>query len=133
MRKSALEPPKLCSLPTTYPAFREIALSAHYQLSVWRNAMHQSPPSPTATDHGWPGVEGHAKITSTIVPLGISLYPMKLLKIIKCGCDSNMTYSSNRCGCKAHGIKCTMFCMCRGRRWLKQQDFILWRPQQSCS
>ena len=114
MSKGTLETPKLCSLPTTSPAFRENALVAHYQLAVWRDVLHQSPPSLSTTDHGWSGVEDHANITPTIVPLGTPLAPMELLKIIKCGCDSNMTCSSNRCGCKAHGIKYTMFCMCRG-------------------
>ena len=114
MRKTALEPPKLCSLPPTTPAFRENALRAHYQLAVWRDALHQSPPSLTATDHGWSRVEGHANITPTIVPLGTPLAPMELLKVIKCGCDSNKPCSTNRCGCKAHVMKCTFFCVCRG-------------------
>ena len=98
MRKIALEPPYLCSLLTTSPAFCENAMRDHYQLAVWRDALCQSPPSLTATDHGWSGVEGHANITPTIVPLGTPLAPMEMLKIIKCGCNSNMPCSSNRCG-----------------------------------
>ena len=114
LRKTALEPPKLCWLLTTSPAFRKYALRAPYQLAVWRDALHQSPPSLIAADHGWSGVEGHANITPTIVPIGTPLTPMELLKIIKCGCDSNMPCSSSRCGCKSHDIMCTMFCMYRG-------------------
>ena len=68
MWKSVLEPPKPWSLPTASSAFREHALWAHYQLAVWRDTLHQSPPSLTATDHGWSEVEGHANITPTIVP-----------------------------------------------------------------
>ena len=81
--ESVLEPHKLCSLLTTSPVFRENALRVHYQLAVWRDVLHQSPPSLTATDHGWSGVEDHANITPTIVPLGTPLAPMELKMKLK--------------------------------------------------
>jgi hypothetical protein len=114
MRKSALEPPKLCSLPPTSAAFRENALRAHYQVAVWRNALQTHPPLLDPTHHGWSHIEGSTRITPTIVPLDTPLAPEDLLKVIKCGCDSNTPCSTKRCGCKSQGIECTLFCVCKG-------------------
>ncbi|MES9879342.1 MAG: hypothetical protein ABW185_00480 [Sedimenticola sp.] len=114
MRRSALEPPKLCSLPPTSEAFRQNALRAHYQLAAWRNGLQPNPPSLDPTDHGWSRVEGTTKLIPTIVPLNNALAPAELLKVIKCGCESSSPCSTKRCGCRSQKLTCTLFCVCRG-------------------
>ncbi|MES9881940.1 MAG: hypothetical protein ABW185_13765 [Sedimenticola sp.] len=114
MRKSSLEPPKLCSLPPTSAAFHQNALRAHYQVAVWRNALEPNPPSLDPTDHGWSRQEGTTKLVPTIVPCDNPLAPVELLKVIKCGCESSSPCSTNRCGCKSQHLACTLFCVCKG-------------------
>lgn len=114
MRRSTLEPPKLCSLPPTSAAFCQNALRAHYQLVVWRNALEPNPPSLDPTDHGWSHLEGSTKLMPTIIPHNTPLAPKELLKVIKCGCDTSTPCATKRCGCKSQGLSCTLFCVCKG-------------------
>ena len=50
----------------------------------------------------------------TIVPVDTPMAQEELLKVIKCGCDSAIPCSTNRCGCKSQGLTCILFCMCKG-------------------
>ena len=68
MRKNILEPPKLCSLPPTSASFYQIALRAHYQLALWRNALDPHPPALAPTDPGWSSIGGSTVLLPTIIP-----------------------------------------------------------------
>ena len=39
--------------------------------------------------------------------------PDCILKLIRCGCDSEMSCRSRNCGCTGCQILCTLFCACR--------------------
>ena len=75
MRRSTLEPPKLCALPPTSEAFRENVLRGHYQLAIWLNALEINAPALNPLEHGWSRVEGTTKLTPTIVPPDTPLAP----------------------------------------------------------
>lgn len=114
MKRNALQPPKLCSLPPTDAAFRENALRGHLAVATWRDCLKRDPPSLAPTEHGWYHPDGSTMLFPTIVPQNTPLAPADLLKLIKCGCSSDKSCSSKRCSCKANGLGCTIFCHCKG-------------------
>lgn len=114
MRRNALEPPKLCSLPPTDAAFRENALRGHLAVAVMRDCLKPDPPALAPVDHGWHHCEGSTILFPTIVPPDTPLAPGDLLKLIKCACSSDQSCATKRCSCKSNGLNCTIFCSCRG-------------------
>lgn len=115
MRRNALDPPKLCSLPPTEIAFRENALRAHLAVVTWRDCLNTDAPVLDPTEHGWYHPEGSTMLLPTVVPPGTPLAPDDLLKVIKCGCCSDKPCATKRCSCKSSGLSCTSFCHCRGQ------------------
>ena len=63
MRRNALEPSKLCSLPPTETAFRENALSSHLAVAIWRDCLKTDPPTLDPTEHGWYHPEGSTALS----------------------------------------------------------------------
>lgn len=114
MKRNALEPPKLCSLPPTEAAFRENALRGHLAVVVWRESLKADPPALSPTDHGWHhSTEGSTILFPTVVPPDTPLAPADLLKLVKCNCSSERSCATRRCGCRANDLGCTIFCNCR--------------------
>ena len=65
----------------------------------------------------WPGPYGTWVVPfllPKIVSLGTPLAPADLLRVFKCGCSSNRPCAMKRSSCKANGLRCTIFCHCRG-------------------
>lgn len=114
MKRKVLEPPKLCSLPPTETAFRENALRAHLAVCVMLSCLENDPPSLDPTKHGWYRPEGSTVLHPVVVPPHTPLAPSDLLKFIRCGCASDKPCASRRCTCKSNGLRCTLFCSCRG-------------------
>ena len=114
MRRNTLEPPKLCSLPPTEAAFRENALRGHLAVAIQRDCLKTDAPDLASTEHGWYRTEGKPFLLPKIVSLGTPLAPADLLKVFKCGCSSNRPCAMKRSSCKANGLRCTIFCHCRG-------------------
>ena len=121
MKRNSIESPKLCSLPPTEAAFSENVLRAHIAVAIWRDCLTRDPPTLNPTEHGWYHPEGSAMLLPTIVPQGTPLAPADLLKLIKCGCCSNNPCSSKRCSCRANGLRCTLFCHCKGEEDCKNK------------
>ena len=48
------------------------------------------------------------------LPPGIKCVPDYLMKLLKCGCQTDEACKSNRCGCSSKSMPCTMFCACEG-------------------
>ena len=113
MRRNALEPPKLCSLPPTELAFRENALRGHLAASIMLDCLKAEAPSLSPTDHGWYQPEGSSMLQPAILPPNAPLAPPELLKVIKCGCSAERSCATKRCSCMGHGLGCTIFCHCR--------------------
>lgn len=114
MRRNALDPPKLCSLPPTETAFRENVLRAHLAATVWHDCLKSDAPVLDPTKHGWYRPEGNTFLLPTVVPPNTLLAPTDLLKLIKCGCSSDKPCATKRCNCKANKLVCTIFCHCHG-------------------
>ena len=114
MKRKSIEPPKLCSLPPTEAAFQQNALRAHMAVAIWLDCIKIDPPALHPTDHGWFHPEGSAMLFPTIVPQDTPLAPADLLKLIKCGCNSETPCSTKRCSCKGNGLRCTLFWNCKG-------------------
>lgn len=114
MKRNTLEPPKLCSLPPTDAAFKANVLRAHLAVAIWRDCLKRDPLNLAPTDHGWYHPDGSTMLFPIIVPQDTPLAPTDLLKLIKCGCSSENSCTSKRCSCKANGLRCTIFCHCRG-------------------
>ena len=53
MKRNSLVPPKLCALPPTEAAFQQNVLRAHLAAATMFNCHNLSPPTLSATDHGW--------------------------------------------------------------------------------
>lgn len=105
--------PKLATLPPTNEAFGENVARAHLQVVIWRHALDPEPPSLQPTSYGWEK-EGPNSLMPTTVPEGTILAPTKLLKMIKCSCESDMPCKTQRCGCNSSNLACTVFCSCQG-------------------
>ena len=116
MKRNSMEPPKLCSLPSTEAAFRGNALRAHMAVAIWRDCLRRDPPVLHPTDHGWYHPEGSTMLFPMSVPQSTPLAPADLLKLIKCSCFIDNPCSSKRCSCKANGLGCTLFCHFKGEQ-----------------
>ena len=106
--------PKLCSLPPTELAFVENIKRAHLQACVWRNLKDEAPPNIDPEEYGWKRDETNKILVPITVPQNTTLAPAAILRLVKCGCDSDARCSSNRCGCNNAKLACTVFCTCHG-------------------
>ena len=114
MRRNALQPPKLCSLPPTEATFRENVLRVHMTMSIWRDCLRSDSPVLNPTKHGWYRPEGKTIIlVPVMIPSDTSLAHTELLKLLKCSCSSSKPCSTKRCSCRTDRLVCTIFCHCR--------------------
>ncbi|KAG0723714.1 hypothetical protein GWK47_042085 [Chionoecetes opilio] len=104
--------PKLCSLPPTSETFEENVKRAHHQASIWRAVKDADPPELDVEKYGWKKDETNRSLVPTTVPDTVSLAPDAVLRLIRCGCESDTPCRSSRCGCRSADLSCTMFCAC---------------------
>ncbi|KAG0723713.1 hypothetical protein GWK47_042084 [Chionoecetes opilio] len=104
--------PKLCSLPPTSETFEENVKRAHHQASIWRAVKDADPPELDVEKYGWKKDETNRSLVPTTVPDTVSLAPDAVLRLIRCGCESDTPCRSSRCGCRSADLSCTMFCVC---------------------
>ena len=134
MRRRVLEPPRLCSLPPTSAAFQQNLLRAHYQTSIWLNALNSDPPKFDPLTHGWSLKQGSRPMhMPTHLPDGTIMAPAHLIKVIKCSCGSTSICSTKRCSCKSTGLKCTLFCLCQGNDTCHNKQFVSYKSKRSTS
>lgn len=93
---------QLEKLPPTVGAATQHSYRSYCQLQKWLGNEI------TASKWGWKEVI--IDNSKMLVPrfTDISLIPEDLLKKISCHCTTNC--STNRCGCRKHGLKCTVLC-----------------------
>ena len=106
--------PKLESLPPTDAAYQENLKRAHLQAAIWRNALNEIPPQLTAEDFGWAKDDVSPKLIPTFIPVGFVLVPGILLKVMRCGCESEQPCINTHCSCNKQSMSCTEFCECEG-------------------
>ena len=96
------------SLPPTSDALHHHIQRAHYQATVWRQAVYANPTLPSPQTVAW------VKDNDKLLPKLMSLTPIpdSFTEIITCGCTKGCT--SGRCSCRSAALKCTAACKCRG-------------------
>ena len=104
--------PKLCSLPPTTEVFVQNAKRAHFQVAQWYAALSSDPPSLDPRNFGWEPNDVNKALSPTIGAEGVSMAPDYVLKLIRCGCESQSPCKSGNCGCTGRQIACTIFCAC---------------------
>ncbi len=120
--------PDLKSLPPTVDAYEVHVRRAHFQASIWRNALQSDPPELDPTQYGWYRDATTKMLQPVMLPEDVSPAPISVLKLIKCGCSSGRPCSTARCSCASAKLSCSMFCTCRGREDChNEQTKLYWR------
>ena len=112
--KNTTSAPKLCSLPPTTEAFVQNVLRCHYQVAQWYGALESNPPPLNPVEFGWDADHTNKSLFPCTVTEGVSLVPETVLKLIRCGCESERACKGNNCGCTGRQVTCTIFCACAG-------------------
>jgi len=110
--KGQVSTPRLCSLPPTTEACVENVKRTHHQASIWRSAKKEDPPELDVEKYGWKKDDVNRSLVSTTTPEAVNLAPDSVLKLIRCGCQSDTPCNSSRCGCRSANLSCTVFCAC---------------------
>ena len=104
--------PKLCSLPPTTEAFHENILRAHLQVATWRAALSGEPPAMDPVHFGWEIDHVNKCLIPRNISQGTAYAPENVLKLVRCGCDSEKACRGGKCGCMSRQLPCTIFCSC---------------------
>ena len=91
--------PKLCSLAPTTEAFMQNTKRAHFQVAQWYAALDSDPPPLDPRDYGLEADYINKSLSATTVAEGVCLKPDYVLKLIRCGCDSESSSKRGNCGC----------------------------------
>ena len=95
---------KLETLPPTSSAMRYHSMRTYYQVQEWMGNQDISP-----ENWGW-FIDNGAMVPKQS---DMEAAPRPLLDVIHCNCKSDC--STNRCGCRKHGLECSVGCgECRG-------------------
>ncbi|KAL8566826.1 hypothetical protein ACOMHN_052224 [Nucella lapillus] len=105
--------PKLCSLPPTTEAFVENMKRAHFQVAQWYAALESDPPL-GPLDYGWEADDVNRSLSAIPVPAGVSPAPEYVLRLIRCGCESDTACKTGNCRCMGRQLPCTIFCAYTG-------------------
>ncbi len=103
--------PPLKAFPPTDDALDCHILRSHLQCILWKAADLNEPPTIDFTKYGW--FIGSKGILQPETGITVTCAP-ELMKVIACGCSSDMPCSRASCSCKAAGISCTSYCKCTG-------------------
>ena len=106
--------PKLVSLPPTDATYQENLKQAHLQTAIWRNGLKESPAQVTAENFGWAKDAVSPNLIPTFIPEGFVLVPDILLKVMRCGCESEQPCKNTHCSCNKQSMSYTEFCDCEG-------------------
>jgi len=94
---------KLASLLPTTEGFLQNA----------KRALKSDPLSLNPPDYCWEADDNNKNLYPTTLAEGVCMAPDCVLKLIRCGCDSEMPCRSGNCGCTGCQIQRTIFCACR--------------------
>ena len=103
--------PKL-KLPPTNKSFVEHVRRAHHQTATWKGSLSPDPPQMDPVQYGWSRGEDNSPLSPIMLPANVSPVPVDVLQMIKCGCSSERSCSTGRCGCVVANMSCSMLCCC---------------------
>ena len=110
-RTSAI-PPKLCSLPPTSEAFKENVKRAHHKAILWRSLEDSNLPELDVEIYGWVKNSELKTLQPVLLPINVELAPETVMRMIRCGCKSEIPCRTLSCSCKGDCLTCTIFCAC---------------------
>ena len=90
--------PNLKSLPPTNESFVEDLRRAHQQTAIWKGSLSPDPPQMDPVQYGWSRGEDNSTLSPIMLPANVSPVPVDVLQMIKCGCSSERSCSTGRCG-----------------------------------
>ena len=93
----SFDAPKLCSLPPTAEAFMQNVKRAHFQVTYWYAAMEPEPPPLNPQDFGWEADDINKSLSHTTVTKFVCVVPDYVLKLMRCGCDSELACKTGKC------------------------------------
>ena len=75
--------------------------------------MAQSdPPDLDPNHYGWHKDEDGTTLSPATLPPGVSVVPINILQMVKCGCSTSQPCYTGRCGCVGAHMSCSMFFNC---------------------
>ena len=78
-------------------------------------ALEEDPPLLNHEEFGWAADHDNETLIPRTVADGVEVTPEAVLKLIKCGCNSEQSCKGGQCGCTRRQMPCTVFCACGGR------------------
>ena len=91
--------PKLKYLPPTIESFGEHVRRAHHQTAIWKGSLSPDPPQMDPVQYNWSRGGDNSTMSPIMLPANVSPVPVDVVQMIKCGCSSERTCSTGRCGC----------------------------------
>ena len=97
-------------LPPTKGSLHEHIRRAHYQCSIWKQALEADMQKgrPTPTELGWSISESSGGYIPTLSRVAIA--SDSILQLVWCRCVKNQC--SGRCSCRENSMSCTELCAC---------------------
>ena len=105
----SLSAPKLCSLPPTSEAFKENLLRAHLQVVQWQAALTGESPAMDPMGFGWEADQQNKSLIPRNMSSGTPYAPEHVLKIVRCGCQSERSCRGGNCGCMGRRYHARLF------------------------
>lgn len=119
--------PTLKSLPPTSAPFEENVKRAHLQVCIWKQAMDLDPPRLDLTLHGWQKDKASKSLSPGSTQPRTKAGPLEVLELIRCGCATDESCKTGKCGSMTVQLSCTVFCACNNAehcnsRWTRRDD-----------
>ena len=96
-------------LTTTYKAFRQIMMRAHFIALQWKSSHLPSPELPDPNEYGWiwdENKEIFEPVMTTNPPA-----PDSIMELTSCGCKTGC--QTDRCRCRKNELLYTEICRCK--------------------
>lgn len=103
--KSNQSPDKL---PPTKGSLHEHIRRAHYQCTIWKQALEADMRKGSPTEFGWSISETSGGYIPTLSRVPIA--PDSILQLVRCRCVKSQC--SGRCSCRENSMSCTELCAC---------------------
>ena len=95
-------------LPPTQGSLHEHIRRAHFQCTIWRQALIPQPTVVAPTELGWSISDTSGQFVPKLS--SIPLAPDSILQLVRCKCTKSQC--SGRCSCRENQMPCTELCKC---------------------
>ena len=91
---------------------RRIFLRAHLQVAQRRAALTGESPAMDPIAFGWEADQQNKSLIPRNMSSGTPYAPEHVLKLVRCGCQSERSCRGGYCGCMGRQLPCATFCAC---------------------